>query len=330
MYAMVIDRFGGPEVLHMADIPPPIPGPGEVVIQVSCAGVNPVDWKCCEGWLSVFFEYKFPFVPGFAGAGIVSAVGPDVVDFKVGDRVVTSSNQGKGENGTYAEYVKSAVARVAHLGDDVDFSIGASIPTAAVTSWEAVFGTGALQPGQTVLINGGAGGMGSFAIQFAKYAGARVAATCGTKNVDYVRHLGADLAIDYRTQNLRETALAWAPEGVDLLIDLVGQGTILDGVHIVKPGGRIVPIATLINDEPSWDNAVVAEREIKVIPTMSNSAKAGDQLREIVNLYNQGLLLPPAIEILPLSEASEAHRRVREGHVRGKIVLKVADPEARP
>jgi len=221
--------------------------------------------------------------------------------------------------------VKSAAGRVAHLAADVDFSVGASIPTAAVTSWEAVFGRGALRPGQNVLINGGAGGMGSFAIQFVKYASARVAATCGTKNVDYVRQLGADLAIDYRTQNVREAVLAWAPEGVDLLIDLVGQGTILDGVHMVKQGGRIVPIATLIDDEPSWDKAVVAERDIKVIPTMSNSAKAGDQLRTIVNLYNQGALRPPSIKVLPLSEAAEAHRRVREGHVRGKIVLKVAD-----
>ena len=187
MRAMVIDQCGGPEVLHMAEIPRPVPGLGEVVTQVAYAGVNPVDWKCREGWLSMFFEYKFRFVLGFAAAGIISSVGPGVDNFTVGDRVVTSSNQGKGENGTYAEYVKSAVGRVAHLAADVDFSVGASIPTAAVTSWEAVFGTGALQPEQSVLINGGAGGMGSFAIQFVKYASARVAATCGTKNVDYVR-----------------------------------------------------------------------------------------------------------------------------------------------
>jgi len=325
MRAMTIDRFGGPEVMHMADIEMPQPGPEEVVIKLAYAGVNPVDWKCREGWLSRFFDYKFPFVVGFAGSGIVSAIGSDVLEFQVGDRVVTSSNQGKGENGTYAEYVKSSARRVAHLSDAVDFAVGASIPTAAVTSWEAVFGTGAVKAGQHVLINGGAGGMGSFAIQFAKYAGARVAATCGPKNLDYIRQLGADLAIDYRAQNVREAVLQWVPEGVDLLIDLVGQGTILDGVHMVKQGGRIVPIATLIDDEPSWDKAVATSREIRIIPTMSNSTLAGEQLRTIVDLYNRGLLRPPAIEVLPLAEAGEAHRRVREGHVRGKIVLKVAD-----
>ena len=325
MRAMTINRCGGPEVMQMADIDMPQPGPGEVVIKVAYAGVNPVDWKCREGWLSRFFKYRFPFVLGFAGSGIVSAVGDDVLEFKVGDRVVTSSNQGKGENGTYAEYVKSSATRVAHLSDAVDFSVGASIPTAAVTSWEAVFGTGALQSGQHVLINGGAGGMGSFAIQFAKYAGAHVAATCGPKNLDYVRQLGADLAIDYRSQDVREAVSKWAPEGVDLLIDLVGQGTILDGVYMVKQGGRIVPIATLIDDELEYDKAAAMTRDIQIIPTMSNSAMAGEQLRVIVDLYNKGLLRPPAIEVLSLAEAGEAHRRVREGHVRGKIVLKVAD-----
>jgi len=325
MRAMIIDRCGGPEVMHLAQIETPEPGPGEVVIKLACAGVNPVDWKCREGWLSRFFEYKFPFVLGFAGAGIVSAVGANVSDFKVGDRVVTSSNQGKGENGTYAEYVKSTQARVAHLAESVDFAVGASVPTAAVTAWEAVFGTGAIKPGHRVLINGGAGGMGSFAVQFVKHAGGHAAATCGPRNLDYVREMGAEYAIDYRAQNVREAVLQWAPDGVDLLIDLVGQGTILDGLDMVRSGGRIVPIATLIEDEPFWDMDKAKERGVQIVPTMSNRQQAGEQLRTIVGLYNQGLLRPPAIEVLPLVEAAEAHRRVREGHVRGKIVLKIAD-----
>jgi len=325
MRAMVIDRFGDPEVFRMGDIESPEPGAGEVVIRVAYASVNPADWKCREGWLAQFFEYKFPFVVGFDGAGVVSAVGPGVTDYKVGDRVVTSSNQGIGENGSYAEYVKSVTDRVAHLADSLDFKTAASIPTAAVTSWEALFGTGALQSGQSVLINGGAGGMGSFAIQFAKRAGARVAATCGPDNLDYVRSLGADLAIDYRLQKTKETVLAWAPDGVDLLVDTVGQGTILDGIGMVKPGGRITPIGTLIKDEPWWDLDAAKARDVQVIYTMSNREKAGDQLRTIVDLYNKGVFRAPELTELPLSEAGEAHRRVKDGHVRGKIVLKVAD-----
>jgi len=325
MRAVVIDRFGGPEVFRLADLPAPMPGAGEVVIRIAYAGVNPVDWKCREGWLSHFFECKFPFVVGFAAAGLISAIGLGVSDFKVGDRVVTSSDQGLGENGTYAEYVKSSIGRVAHLADGIDFKTGASIPTSAVTAWEALFGTGALERGQIVLINGGAGGMGSFAIQFAKHAGARVAATCGPNNLDYVRSLGADLAIDYHSQSVHDAVLAWAPEGIDLLLDTVGQGTMLSGIQLVKAGGRITPIGTLMKGEPQWDMELAAKKNVQIIPTMSNRKKAGDQLRTIVDLYNRAIFRAPAIEVLSLSEAAEAHRRVQDGHVRGKILLKVAD-----
>ncbi len=325
MRAMVIDGFGGPEVFRLGDIEMPEPGPDEVVIRVAYAGVNPADWKCREGWLAQFFQYQFPFVVGFDAAGVVSAVGPGVAHYKVGDRVVTSSNQGIGERGTYAEYVKSVTDRVAPMADSLDFKTAASIPTAAVTSWEALFGTGALKAGQSVLINGGAGGMGSFAIQFAKHAGAKVAATCGPKNLDYVRSLGADRAIDYRSQNVKDAVLAWAPEGVDLLVDTVGQGTILDGIAMTRPGGRITPIGTLIQNEPWFDMDAAAARNVQVIHTMSNRERAGDQLRTIVDFYNKGVFRAPEITVLPLTEAGEAHRRVKDGHVRGKILLHVAD-----
>jgi len=327
MRAVVIDRFGGPEVLQIRDLPLPVPGPGQVVIQLAYAGVNPVDWKCREGWLAPLFEAKFPFVIGFAGAGVVSAVGPEVVDFRVGDRVVTNSDQAVGENGTYAEYVRVSAGRVAHLAQSVDFATAASIPTSGVTSWESVFGSGELQSGQSVLINGGAGGMGSFAIQFAKYAGARVAATCGPQNVEYVRELGADLAIDYRCGDVQAAVLDWAPGGVDLLVDLVGQGTIRNGVEMVKRGGRVVPIGTLVKGEPSFDLDLADAKGIRIIPTMSKGARAGEQLRIVADLFGKGLFRSPALAVLPLSEAAEAHRRVQDGHVRGKIVLKISTLE---
>jgi NADPH:quinone reductase-like Zn-dependent oxidoreductase len=325
MRAMVIDQFGGPEVFRLAEVETPAPGAGEVLIRVAYASVNPADWKCREGWLAQFFEYKFPFIVGFDAAGIVAAVGEGVADYKVGDRVVTASNQGLGQWGTYAEYVVSSTYRVAKLADGLDFRSAAAIPTAAVTSWEALFGVGDLKSGQSVLINGGAGGMGSYAIQFAKHAGARVAATCGPANLDYVRKLGADLAINYRVGNVRDTLLAWAPEGVDLIVDTVGQGTLVDGVAMTKPGGIIAPIGTLIANEPQCDAAEAARRNVRVVHTMSNRTRAGDQLRTIVNLYNQGALRSPAIEILPLEQAGEAQRRIKDGHVRGKLLLEVAN-----
>jgi len=322
---MVIDRFGGPEVFRDAEVETPAPRAGEVVIRVAYAAVNPADWKCREGWLAQFFEYKFPFIVGFDAAGVVSAVGEGVTAYKVGDRVVTSSNQGIGDWGTYAEYVRSDIDRVAKLADGLSFATAASIPTAAVTSWEGLFDTGGLKAGQSVLINGGAGGMGSFAIQFAKRAGARVAVTCGPKNLDYVRGMGADLAIDYRSQNVLDAVLAWAPGGVDLIMDTVGQGTLPDGIAMTKPGGLIAPIGTLIQGEPQFDASEAAARNVRIVPTMSNHTRAGDQLREIVGLYNRGAFAPPAIEILPLNQAGEAQRRVKDGHVRGKILLHVAD-----
>jgi NADPH:quinone reductase-like Zn-dependent oxidoreductase len=325
MRAMVIDRYGGPEVFRLADVETPKPAPGEVLIRVAYASVNPADWKCREGWLAQFFDYKFPFIVGFDAAGIVATVGEGVSDYKVGDRVVTASNQGLGEWGTYAEYVKSSTYRVAKLSDNLDFMTAAAIPTAAVTSWEALFDTGGLKAGQSVLINGGAGGMGSYAIQFARHAGARVAATCGPANLEYVHGLGADLAVDYRLGKVRETVLAWAPDGVDLIVDTVGQGTLLDGPLMTRPGGLIAPIGTLIVDEPMPDAEAAAARNVRIVHTMSNRDRAGDQLRTIVDLCNRRVFMPPAIEVLPLEQAGEAQRRVKDGHVRGKILLKVAD-----
>src|ERR1700753_3700708 len=253
MRAMVINGFGGPEVLHIEDIPMPVPKPGEVLIQVAYASVNPADWKCREGWLAQVFGYKFSFVVGFDAAGVIAGLGDGVTGYKIGDRVVTSSNQGLGQNGSYEEYLTVAVDRVAHLAGSVDFRAPASIPPPAVPSWEALYGSGDLKAGQSVLINGGAGGMGSFAIQFAKHTGARVAVTCGPDNIDYVKSLGADLAINYRSEDVKQAVLAWAPGGVDLVVDTVGQGTFTGAVAMTKPGGVVAPIGTLIVDEAKCD-----------------------------------------------------------------------------
>jgi NADPH2:quinone reductase len=325
MRAMVIHGFGGPEVLVPGEIEIPETKPGEVVIRVAYASVNPADWKAREGWLSRYFDYKFPFVVGFDAAGIVASVGEGVTEYKVGDRVVTKSNQGVGERGTYAEYVAAAIDHVGHLADTLDFATAASIPTAAITSWEGLFGTGGLKAGQTVLINGGAGGMGSFAIQFAKNAGVKVAVTCGPKNIDYVKGLGADLAVDYRSENVLEKVLAWAPGGVDVIMDTVGQGTLADGIAMTKPGGVIAPIGTLIPDEPQFDPVAAEKRNVRIVPTMSNRVKAGDYMRHIVDLYGKGVFKAPEITVMKLEQAAEAHRMVKDGHVRGKIVLHVAD-----
>lgn len=329
MRAMVIDGFGGPEVLRDTVIERPTARPGTVVIQVAYCGVNPADWKAREGWLASFFDYQFPFVLGFDAAGLVAEIGDGVSGLAVGDRVVTASNQGLGERGSYAEFLLSDVDRVVKLPEQVPFSRAAALPTAAVTAYEAVMEVGQAGPGKRVLVHGGAGGTGSYAIQIAAIAGARVATTCSPRNADYVRGLGAEHVIDYHTQDIVAATSAWASDGVDLVVDTVGQGTLLDAIEAVTRGGIVAPIGTLIADEPHCDPARATELGVTVVPTMSNHLRQGSQLRALVDLLADGRLVPPEITVMPLGEAADAHRRVQDGHVRGKIVLEV-NPELGP
>jgi NADPH:quinone reductase-like Zn-dependent oxidoreductase len=328
MRAMAIDRFGGPEVLRMAELPIPAPGPGEVLIKVAYAGVNPADWKCREGWLARFFEYRFPFVLGFDAAGVVVKLGAGVSGLAAGQRVVACSKQGLGQWGSYAEYVVAATDGVAPLADHVPQAEAAALPTAGITAYEGLFESGRIGPGQAVLIHGGAGGVGSYAIQLARHAGARVAATCGPHNLDYVRGLGAELAIDHRAGRIAEAIAAWAPQGLDLVLDAVGQGSLPQAVELVRPGGVIAPIATLIADETPHDAAAAQRRGVRIVPTMSSYERSGAQLRRLAALCAEGVLRAPQFTVLPLEQAAEAQRRVQAGHVRGKLVLEVAGPGA--
>jgi NADPH:quinone reductase-like Zn-dependent oxidoreductase len=328
MRACVIDRFGGPDELHLAQVPTPIPAAGEALIRVATASVNPADWKCREGWLAPFFDYRFPFIVGFDAAGVVAALGDGVTELRLGDRVVTASNQGKGAWGSYAEYVVSDVDRVVCLPDGVDFSAAASLPTAGMTAWQAVFDVGETKPGQRVLVNGGAGGCGSFAIQLARMAGAHVAATCSAGNFDYVKSLGAELAVDYRSEDVASVVRRFAPDGLDLVVDTVGQGTLLQAIDLVRRGGVIAPIGTLIANEPQPDAARAAAGGVRVVPTMSTFPNQGRQLRALVAALAEGRIRPPALEMLALGDAAEAHRRVQAGHVRGKLLLRVAEEAA--
>ncbi len=323
MKAMVLDEFGGPDVLHMADIERPSAAPGNVVVQVAYASVNPADWKSREGWLSLYFQYQFPFVVGFDAAGIVVEVGEGVDTLKVGDRVVTPGNQGMGERGSYAEFLHAAAERTIWLPDHVSFQKAASLPTAGMTAWEATLDNGNAHAGSVVVVNGGAGGCGSFAIQIAKMVGAKVAATCSANNSDYVRALGADHVIDYRQGSVTEAIRQWASEGVDLVVDTVGQGSLIDVLPAMKRGGIICPIGTLIADEPQVDAQQAEAAGVTLIPTISNFANQPRQLAELVKALADGKIVEPELKVLPLAEAAEAHSLIQAGHVRGKLLLEV-------
>ena len=325
MRAMVIDGFGGADKLHWGDVPTPEAGPGEVLVRVVCAGVNPADWKTREGKLSAYIDYHFPFVLGFDLAGIVEAAGAGVDAFRPGDRVFGMSRQGQGQDGSYAEFCIADAAFLAPLPPGWSFAQAAALPVAGTTAYGGIADAGALREGQSVLINGGAGGVGSLGIQVAKALGARVAVTCGADNQAYVRGLGAELAIDYRGGDVTGKILKWMPDGVDLILDAVGLDTLLPAaLDIVAPGGRYVEIETLISRASDDLVARAADQDIAILSNMVAVARLPDHLHGLAALCAAGSVKPPAIEVLPLGEAAEAHRRVEAQHVRGKIILEVA------
>lgn len=324
MRAIVIHRHGGPEELELAQVPMPEPGPGEVLIRVVYAGVNPADWKCREGLLEPYFHCRFPFVLGFDAAGVIERVGPGADGYAVGDKVVTSSNQGLGEWGSYAEYVKASVWTVAPLPSNISFAQGATIPVAGATAWGAVHDAGAVQAGQKVLVNGGSSNVGMFAIQLAKNAGCDVAAACGPDNLELVHKLGAQRAIDYRHEDVLAAATAWAPGGIDLVIDAIGMGSLPASMpHAIRPGGALVSIETLMQQGPAFDTALAAARGVRLLNNMAAAERIPQHLRAMVDAVASGKVATPPYEILPLEHAAQAQRRVQQGHVRGKLLLRV-------
>lgn len=324
MRAMVINGFGGPEQLVWGDLPMPEADAGEVLVRVLCAGVNPADWKTRVGKLSTYIDYHFPFVLGFDFAGIVEAVGEGVDTFGPGDRVFGMSKQGQGRDGSYAEYCIADAAFLAALPAGWSFAQAAALPVAGTTAYGGLVDVGELKAGQAVLINGGAGGVGSLGIQIAHALGARVAVTCGLDNMSYVRGFGADHAIDYRAGDVVQAVRKWAPGGVDLVLDAVGLGSLLaSAVDVVAPGGRYVEIATLVSQASADEVAHAAANGVSILSNMNAVTRLPQHLTELAALCAAGGVKPPAIEILPLGEAPEAHRRIEGQHVRGKIILKV-------
>lgn len=326
MYAMIIEETGGPEVLKLDEVPTPTPQAGEVLIQVACAGVNPADWKNRQGLLAAYRPYFFPYIIGFDAAGVVAAVGAGVSDFKPGDRVFTPTNHGQGGQGSYAQYTLANRDRVARIPDGLSFEEAAALPVAALTAWQALFDRGGLGAGQQVLIHGGSGGLGGFAVQFARWAGAHVAATCSTANVEYLQGLGVERVIDYRCEDITAAVGNWAPGGLDFLLDAVGVSSLPNALDLVKPGGTLVSIPTLVDDGDFAAAAAAAQAKgvTRIFSTMDDIDCAAT-LRTIAELLADGTISLPPIRVLPLAEAAEAHRIIQSGHNRGKLVLKVAE-----
>jgi len=301
MKAIVVHEFGGPEVLKYEDAPRPEPKENEILVRVIAAGVNPVDTYVRSG---KFGTPTLPLIPGRDIAGIVEETGPGATKFKKGDAVYGNVRNG------YAEFAVAAEKDIALKPVSLDFVQAAAVPVAARTAWYALVDTAHLSPGQTVLIQGGSGGVGSFAIQIAKLRGAKVFATASTANQDLLKELGADVAIDYTKQKFEDVV-----KDVDVVLEAAGKETLERDYPVVKRGGFLVSIVG------SADSAKVQQYGIQA-PSL---VTAGSPLPELNKLFDAKKLKVKVTETLPLSEAQKAQEQVGTHHTRGKIVLKVAE-----
>jgi NADPH:quinone reductase-like Zn-dependent oxidoreductase len=309
MKAVRVHEYGGPEVLKYEEAPRPTPGPGEVLVRIRAAGVNPMDWKVREGRLREALAYRMPFVPGWDVSGVVEAAGENVTLLTEGDEVYGYPSIVR--NGAYAEYAVVPEAELALKPRSVDHVHAASVPIAALTAWQGLFDVGGLRTDQKVLIHGGAGGVGSFAIQLARWKGAFITATASGRNQEFLRNLGADLAIDYERSRFDRLVC-----DADVVFDTVGGDTLKRSWKVLKVGGILVSTV----EEPSDDEAAAHGVRAALVGTRPDSA----QLAEIAKLVDAGMLRPMVEAVFPLNEARHAQELSQSGHARGKIVLKVA------
>jgi NADPH2:quinone reductase len=316
MRAMVLPRFGGPDLFALRDIDRPAAGPGEVLVRVLASGTNPVDAKLrADGsWANL----KPPVVLGYDVAGIVEEVGPGVSDLKAGDEVWYTPEIFGNPYGSYAEYNAVPRALVGHKPKNLSFVEAAAVPLAGGTAWEAIIRRLEVRPGQTVLIHGAAGGVGSFAVQFAKAAGARVLATSSAKNLELLRELGADVPIDYQSQDAAKVALIETEgTGIDAAFDIEGNDRVARCLPALKPFGRVACILP-----PQGDLTPLYKKNITLFGVFLT--REARRLEEMRPLFENSQVRPRIDSVLPLEEVSTAHKRLDSGHGRGKVVLEIA------
>jgi NADPH:quinone reductase-like Zn-dependent oxidoreductase len=310
MNAVVVHEYGGPEVLKYEDVPRPEPKDDQILVRVIAAGVNPVDGSIRSGRYARFFNTKLPLIPGYDISGTVEKVGAKMTKFKVGDPVYAYI--GLKEGGGYAEYAVAMEKEASLKPNSLNYIEAAAVPLAAETAWQALVDTAKLSAGQTVLIHGGSGGVGSFAIQIAKARGAKVIATASTPNQELLKQLGADVAVDYTKTKFEDVA-----KDVDVVVDSVGKDTLARSYGVVKKGGFIVSLVA----QP--DPAQLEKHGIRGAPL--SVEPNDDELAEISKLIDQKKIKVIISQVLPLKEAAKAQAQSDTHHTRGKIVLKVAE-----
>ena len=332
MKAAFIRRYGGNKVVELGELPAPQAGPGELLVAVHAASVNPVDFKIRDGMLKMIIPFGFPLILGNDLSGVVKAVGAGVTHFKPGDAVFARMD--KRRIGAFAEFAVVAEADAAAKPANLSHIEAAAVPLAGLTAWQALFEIGGLKAGQKVLIHGGSGGVGTFAIQLAHHAGATVATTVGARNAELVRSLGADIVIDYKTQRFEEVV-----SDCDLVFDtqagdiqhrsfaVLKRGGVLVSIA-GKPDGRLVrefglnPLLGLLLDFLSRKSLRLAKRH-GVRYEYLFMHPSGEQLAQIGRLLEEGSVRTIVDKVFPLEQVREALAYSEAGHATGKVVVEV-------
>ncbi len=337
MKAVVYKEYGGPEVMELADVPEPGMTVRDVRVEVRAASINPIDYKIRSGQFKRVLRYKLPVVAGFDVSGVVTEVGMRARHFKVGDPVYAYVQHGR--MGTLAEQVTIERTDVAPMPKSLSFEQAAAVPLTGLTAWQCAVDAMNLQPGQKVLIHGGAGGVGTFAIQFGKYLGAEVAATASAPKHALLKELGADTCIDYRNEDFAERGRSF-----DAVLDTVGGSTLYKSFEVVKPGGVVVSIVSL-PDEPTARrmglNPVIrlilrflnrkiyrAAREAEAGYRFVSVQPSEAQLRRIAGLIDEGHVRPVIDSVYELEDFGKAFAALEDGHATGKIVLRISEEPA--
>ena len=315
MRAIAIHDFGGPERLELIESPLPPVADDDVLLRVRMAGINPVDWRIRNGQFRQFLPCEFPLILGREASGVVEAVGAGVTTLRPGQRVCGFLPRLPLRWGSYAQYMPARAAHLVPVPDGVDDAQAAALPVAAYTAWQGMTGLGQLAAGQTVLIHGAAGGVGHVAVQLARHLGARVLATASPANHEFVRALGAEVVVDYRTPDFAARLAAHAPAGVDVVLAPFAGATLQGSAPLVREHSRVVMLSP---DAGAQDQRIgpVQSQLLIVQPDAPH-------LAEVLALAARGALRAEIAAAVPLDQAARAHELSATTHTRGKLLLSV-------
>jgi NADPH:quinone reductase-like Zn-dependent oxidoreductase len=330
MKAFILDRYGKKQQLRLGDMPEPVPGPDDVLVEVAAAGLNPIDSKIRDGAFKPVLPYKTPLVLGHDLAGTVISVGANVRRFKVGDAVYARPRDGR--IGAFAERIVVNESDLALKPGNISMAEAASIPLIGLTVWQVLVERARIKPGQKVLIHAGSGGVGTFAIQLARHLGATVATTTSAANAAMVKELGADVVIDYRSQKFEEEL-----SGYDVVLNSLDAATLEKSLKVLKPGGKLISISG--PPDPAFAQAQGLNLVLRLVLRLLSAGirrKAkragvdysflfmradGEQLSRITKLIEEGVIRPVVDRAFPFENLNEAFAYVDTGRAKGKVVV---------